>query len=242
MADVSVPAAALAGLVSFLSPCVLPLAPPYLCFIAGASIEELASGGESRARRDVMAAAILFVLGFSTVFVGLGATASVFGGLLREYSHPLSILAGLGIIVMGLHFLGLFQIGALYREKRVEIARPPGLWSAYLMGLSFAFGWTPCIGPILATILAVAGSEETAARGAWLLAVYSLGLGAPFLIAAAAMGPFLRFAKNFRGQFGRLEKFVGAALVVTGVAFLSGGLQATSRWLIDAFPALSQLG
>jgi cytochrome c-type biogenesis protein len=242
MTDVSLPAAALAGLISFLSPCVLPLAPPYLCYLAGTSLEELAEEGEAAARRDIVIASVLFVLGFSTVFVALGATASEFGALIRQWSHPLSIAAGVVIIAMGLHFLGVFRIGALYREKRLEISRPPGLWSAYLMGLAFAFGWTPCIGPILATILAVAGSEETATRGAILLGAYSLGLGAPFVLAALAMERFLASARRFRGQFARLEKLVGALLVLTGIAFLSGGLQAASGWLINAFPALGQLG
>jgi cytochrome c-type biogenesis protein len=242
MTDVTFPAAAAAGLISFLSPCVLPLAPPYLCYLAGASLEDLVEEGEARARRNAVVAAVLFVLGFATVFVALGATASVFGALLRQWSHVLSILAGLGIVVMGLHFLGVFRISAMFREKRIEVARPPGLWSAYLMGLAFAFGWTPCIGPILAAILAVAGSQETVGRGAALLGAYSIGLGAPFIVAAIAMGPFLGWARSFRSQFGRVEKIVGALLVLTGVAFLSGGVQAASMWLIDAFPALAQLG
>jgi cytochrome c-type biogenesis protein len=242
MTDVTFPAAAAAGLISFLSPCVLPLAPPYLCYLAGASLEDLVEEGEKRARWNTLIAALLFVLGFATIFVALGATASVFGALLRHWSHVLSIAAGLGIIVMGLHFLGAFRIGALFREKRLEVAKPPGLWSAYLMGLAFAFGWTPCIGPILAAILAVAGSEDTVGRGAALLGAYSIGLGAPFVLAALAMGTFLKVAQRFRSQFGRLEKVVGALLVLTGVAFLSGGVQAASMWLIDAFPSLGQLG
>ena len=229
MTDISFPAAAAAGLISFLSPCVLPLAPPYLCYLAGTSLEQLVEDGEARARRD-------------TIIVALGATASVFGALIRQWSHVLSIAAGIGIVLMGLHFLGALRIGAMFREKRLEIARPPGLWSAYLMGLAFAFGWTPCIGPILATILAVAGSEDTTARGAALLGAYSIGLGAPFVLAAFAMGPFLAMARRFRSQFGRLEKLVGGLLVLTGIAFLTGGIQAASGWLINAFPALGQLG
>jgi cytochrome c-type biogenesis protein len=242
MTDISYPAAMGAGLLSFLSPCVLPLAPPYLCYLAGTSLEALAVEGEADARRDTVIAAVLFVAGFSTVFVALGATASFFGALLRQWSHVLSIAAGVGIIAMGLHFLGAFQIGAMMREKRVEIAKPPGLWSAYLMGLAFAFGWTPCIGPILAAILAVASAEQTVASGAALLGAYALGLGAPFILAAFAMGPFLHVARRFRSQFGRLEKGVGALLVLTGVAFLTGGMQSVSFWLIDAFPSLGRLG
>jgi cytochrome c-type biogenesis protein len=242
MTDVTFPTAAAAGLISFLSPCVLPLAPPYLCYLAGASLEQLVEEGEARARRNTLIAALLFVLGFATVFVALGATASVFGALLRQWSHVLSVLAGLAIVAMGLHFLGAFRIHALFREKRLEIAKPPGLWSAYLMGLAFAFGWTPCIGPILAAILVVAGSQDTIGRGAALLGAYSIGLGAPFVLAALAMGPFLAAARRFRSQFARVEKVAGALLVLTGAAFLSGGVQAASTWLIDAFPSLSQLG
>src|SRR5262249_26240420 len=145
-------------------------------------------------------AAGLFVLGFSTVFVLLGAGASVIGGLLRAYSAELAILAGIAIIVMGLHFLGLTRIAWLMREKRAAMPKPVGLWGAYAMGLAFAFGWTPCIGPILAAILAVAASEETLAKGAGLLAVYSLGLGIPFILAALAIEPFAVFLARFRAH------------------------------------------
>jgi cytochrome c-type biogenesis protein len=242
MTDISLAAAAGAGLLSFLSPCVLPLAPPYLCYLAGTSIEELTDDGETRARRDIFVASLLFVAGFATVFVSLGATASVFGALLRQWSHVLSILAGFGIMVMGAHFLGLFSIGAMLREKRVEIEKPPGLWAAYLMGLAFAFGWTPCIGPILAAILAVAGTQETVGRGALLLAAYAFGLGVPFVLAALAMERFLGFSRGFRRQFARLEKAVGVLLVLTGVAFLTGGLQTASAWLVETFPSIGVLG
>ena len=240
--DVSIPAAVLAGLLSFLSPCVLPLVPPYLCFLAGATFEELQRGDASRTRRDVLGASLLFVAGFSSVFVALGATASAFGTLLRRYNEPLSVLAGLAIMVMGLHFLGLFRLGLLYRQAKIEVQRPPGLWSAYVMGLAFAFGWTPCIGPILAAILAVAGSEATVARGAGLLAAYSVGLGLPFVAAAAAIGAFSVFLKSFRRHLGTVEKVAGVLLVVTGIAFLTGGMQSMSFWLIETFPGLARLG
>jgi cytochrome c-type biogenesis protein len=242
MTDISYPAAMGAGLLSFLSPCVLPLAPPYLCYLAGTSLEALAVEGEADARRDTLIAAVLFVAGFSTVFVALGATASAVSLILHQWSHWLSIAAGIGIMVMGAHFLGAFRISLMFREKRVEIAKPPGLWSAYLMGLAFAFGWTPCLGPILAAILAVAASEETVARGALLLAAYAFGLGVPFVLAALAMETFLGFARGFRSQFARLEKAVGALLMLTGVAFLTGGLQTASSWLIETFPSIGRLG
>ena len=140
MADVSLPAAFGAGLLSFASPCVLPLAAPYLCYLAGASVEALVDEGEARARRDILVTAVLFVAGFSTVFVAFGATASEFGTLMRQWSHALSIAAGVGVALMGLHFLGVFQIGAMLREKRLEIERPAGVWSAYPMGMAFALG------------------------------------------------------------------------------------------------------
>lgn len=240
--DVSFPAAVLAGLISFLSPCVLPLVPPYLCFLAGATLEDLQRRDAARARRDALAASLLFCAGFSTIFILLGATASAFGTLLRRFNEPLSIVAGVAIIVMGLHFTGLFRIGLLYRQARVDVTRPPGLWSAYVMGLAFAFGWTPCIGPILAAILAVAGSEATVAKGAALLAAYSVGLGVPFVIAAVAIGAFTAFLKRFRAHFGTVEKVAGVLLVLTGLAFLTGGMQSLSFWLIESFPGLARLG
>ena len=240
--DVSLPTAALAGLVSFLSPCVLPLVPPYLCYIAGTSVEDLTAHGGRGARRDVVLASLLFVAGFSTVFVTLGATASAFGALLRDFSGPLSVLAGVAILVMGLHFLGVFRLALLYREARVSVSRPASLPMAYVMGLAFAFGWTPCIGPILAAILTVAGSEETVGRGATLLAAYSLGLGLPFVAAGVAMPSFLAVFGRLRARMGLIERLAGAALVVTGIAFLTGGLQTASFWLIETLPALSRLG
>src|SRR5271166_3848034 len=242
MTDVSLPAAFGAGLLSFVSPCVLPLAAPYLCYLAGASVEALVDEGEAKARRDILVAALLFVAGFTTVFVAFGATASAFGALFRQWSHALSIAAGIGVILMGLHFLGVLRIGAMLREARLEIERPVGAWSSYPMGLAFALGWTPCIGPILATILAVAGSRETVASGAGLLAVYRLGLGLPFILAAAAMGPFMRASRFVKAQFGRIEKTVGVLLVATGVAFLTGGFQSMSLWLIETFPQFGQVG
>ena len=240
--DVSLPAAAAAGLISFLSPCVLPLVPPYLCYLAGSTLDELSREDVGRTRRDAVLASLLFVAGFTTVFVALGATASVLGSLVRQFSTILSVVSGLAIIVMGLHFVGLFRIGLLYREARLEVARPAGLWSAYAMGLAFAFGWTPCIGPILAAILTVAGSEATVAHGAVLLLAYSAGLGLPFVAAALAVGGFMRFLKRFRAHFVTVERVAGVLLVITGLAFLTGGMQTLSFWLIETFPALGQLG
>jgi cytochrome c-type biogenesis protein len=243
MPNVTIAAALLAGMLSFLSPCVLPLVPPYLIYLTGTSLERFADAEpEPRVRRETLAAALLFVLGFSTVFVALGASASAVGALVRAYSGELAILAGAAIIVMGLHFLGLTPIAWLMREKRLEVAKPVGLWGAYLMGLAFALGWTPCIGPILAAILAVAASEETVTRGALMLAVYSLGLGIPFLIAAFAVESFAAFLARFRTHLGLVEKAMGGLLVLTGVAFLTGAVTQASYWLLDAFPMLGKIG
>jgi cytochrome c-type biogenesis protein len=242
-ADISILAALFAGLISFLSPCVLPLVPPYLVYLAGTSLERLADKEpEPEVKRDAVIAACLFVLGFSTVFVALGASASLIGGLIRAYSDVLATLAGIVIIVMGLHFLGLTRIGFLMREKRVGMAQPVGLWGAYVMGLAFAFGWTPCIGPILAAILAVAASEATVAKGAGLLAVYSLGLGIPFVIAAIAIEPFAAFLAKFRSHLHRVEQAMGLLLVLTGIMFLTGTIGQMSFWLLETFPALGRIG
>ena len=241
--EVTILAALVAGLVSFLSPCVLPLVPPYLVFLTGASIERLAEGERERqVRRETVIAALLFVAGFSTVFIALGASASVAGAMLRYYSHELSIVAGIAIIVMGLHFLGLTPIGFLYRQARIEVQKPVGLWGAYVMGLAFAIGWTPCIGPILAAILAVAASKATVAKGAGLLAVYSLGLGLPFLAAAFAVGPFTAFLARFRAHLAHVERIMGGLLVLTGIGFLAGFFTQLNSWLIETFPVLQSIG
>ncbi len=191
MPDVTLTAALLAGLVSFLSPCVLPLVPPYLVYLTGATLDDLSDSeaDPSLVRRSVLLA-LVFVAGFSTVFVMMGASASLIGAYIRMYSVTLSMVAGVAIIVMGLHFLGLFRIPLLYRQAKIDMAPPKaGPAGAYVMGLAFAFGWTPCIGPVLAAILAVAASEMTVHKGAGLLAVYSMGLGIPFVLAAFAIKP-----------------------------------------------------
>jgi cytochrome c-type biogenesis protein len=242
MLDVSLAAALFGGLISFLSPCVLPLVPPYLSFLAGATFDQLEAGDDRDVRRRAILAALLFVAGFTTVFVLLGATASALGNVVRQHVNVLGTVAGVAIIVMGLHFLGLFRIGLLYREARMSVDRSASIWAAYLMGLAFAFGWTPCIGPILAAILAVAGSEASVGRGALLLAVYSAGLGIPFVLAAFAMKPFVGLLKSMRSRFAMIEKAMGALLVLTGVAFLSGWIQSASFWLLEAFPVLGRLG
>lgn len=237
-------AAFAAGLVSFLSPCVLPLVPPYLCYLAGLSFDELAGNDNSQPldRRRIMISALLFVAGFFTVFISLGATASALGQLLARHLVLLGQIAGIVIIIMGLHFLGVFRLALLYREARFEAPRQAGYAGAYLMGLAFAFGWTPCIGPVLAAILAVAASEQTIWRGIGLLAVYSAGLGVPFLLAALAIRPFLSASARFRRHLPIVEKVMGGALVATGVLFLTGTMSNVAIWLLETFPGLAQLG
>jgi cytochrome c-type biogenesis protein len=241
--NVSIPAALIAGLVSFLSPCVLPLVPPYLVYLTGATIEHLESEQSAAAsRRAVMMSAALFVLGFSTVFVALGASASLVGSLIRAWSTELSIVAGLVIIVMGLHFLGLTRIGLLMREGRLPIPKPVGLWGAYVMGLAFAFGWTPCIGPILAAILSIAAAEATVTKGAGLLAIYSAGLGIPFLIAAFMVKQFSALFSRMKGQLVNVERAMGVLMIVTGIGFLTGVVSNVSIWLLETFPSLQNIG
>jgi cytochrome c-type biogenesis protein len=243
--DVSIGAALLAGIISFLSPCVLPLVPPYLCFITGASLDQLSrsEGAVAIQRRQTMLAALMFVLGFATVFILLGASASYAGQLLRAYLPILAKVAGVFIIIMGLNFLGVFKLGFLNREARYHSdARPAGLLGAYAVGLAFAFGWTPCIGPVLAMILTLAASEQDVTKGAGLLAVYSAGLGIPFLLAAAGVGTFLGFLKRFRRHMLMVERVMGVLLILTGVMFLTGTLQDFSYWLIERFPWLATIG
>jgi cytochrome c-type biogenesis protein len=229
------------GLLSFLSPCVLPLVPPYLCFITGATLDDLTEAQISR--RRTIAAALAFTLGFSTVFVLLGATASAAGQFVREQLPLLAWIAGIFIILMGLHFLGLFRLAFMNSEKRYhQETRPAGLIGAYGVGLAFAFGWTPCIGPVLAAICAVAASEDSVRRGALLLAIYSLGLGVPFIVAALGIGTFLSLLKRFARHLDLVEKAMGVLLVLAGVGFLTGLQRDFAYWLLETFPVFSRIG
>jgi cytochrome c-type biogenesis protein len=244
MLDMSLGAALLAGLLSFVSPCVLPIVPPYLAWLAGLSFEELKSESiNNNARRRIILAALAFVLGFATVFVALGATASVIGKTIAQYFDVLSVIAGIVIIIMGLHFVGAFRIGLLYREARIQVGRKPaGMVGAYVMGLAFAFGWTPCVGPVLAAILFVAGSEGTALRGASLLAAYSFGIGIPFLLAAVFASRFLAWAARFRKHMHKVEIAMGALLILTGLLFVTGQMSTISYWLLETFPVFATIG
>jgi cytochrome c-type biogenesis protein len=242
--DLGLGGAFLGGIVSFFSPCVLPLVPPYLCFLAGLSLDQVI-GTERRegAGLKVFVAALAFVAGFMVVFTIMGATASAVGQLLSQYLDWLAVAAGIAIIVMGLHFLGVFRIALLYREARVHVERKPaGIVGAFVIGLAFAFGWTPCVGPVLAAILMVAGARDSMSEGALLLGVYALGIGVPFLVAAAFAPVFLRLMQRFRSYLGMVEKVMGALLVVTGILFITGGMNDIAFWLLETFPTLGTRG
>jgi len=245
--------ALIAGAISFLSPCVLPLVPPYLCYMAGVSLDTLTGkvsdqaqqtsvdNAVATARRRAIIHSLVFVLGFSLVFTALGAGASSIGQALRAHMDTLAMIAGVIIIIMGLHFLGLFKIGLLYREARFNTQKV-GLIGSFLMGIAFAFGWTPCIGPVLGVILAMASSSQSIGEGASLLAVYLAGLGIPFMLAALFIGPFMNFLNRFKHHLGTMEKITGALLVLTGILFLTGGMQTAAFWLLEAFPILGTFG
>jgi cytochrome c-type biogenesis protein len=234
-----------AGVLSFLSPCVLPLVPPYLTYMSGASFDQLRADGATAGlvwQKSVFTS-VFFILGFSLVFVTFGATATAFGQAFRQALPVITPIAGLFIIAMGLHFLGVYRIGLLDRTIRHQ---GPGVASGplggFLLGLAFAVGWTPCIGPVLAAVLSVAAVEETAWHGAGLLAVYSLGLGVPFLLAGIAIGPFLTFFDGFRKHLGTVEKLMGGLLVVMGLLFLTGQFGRIAYWFQDTFPILQSFG
>lgn len=244
MLEISHFGAVMAGLLSFLSPCVLPLVPPYLAWIAGVSLGEITDAGpDPAARRRVTLTALAFALGFATVFVSLGATASALGQFVAQHLATLSKIAGAVIVVMGLHFLGLFRIALFNRESRIEVRRrPAGYAGAYAVGLAFGFGWTPCVGPVLATILFTAAQSESALAGAGLLGAYALGMGAPFVVAALFMGPFMRAMARFRRHMGVVEKIIGALLVIVGVLFITGGFTSLSWRLLELMPWLGAIG
>ncbi|MGM0583998.1 MAG: cytochrome c biogenesis CcdA family protein [Pseudomonadota bacterium] len=296
MSDIGLLTAFLGGLLSFLSPCVLPLAPPYLAFMAGATLDQLTGEKEADAAlaRRVFVSSLFFVAGLGTVFVALGAGASLIGQTLASYRYEFGVAAGFVIYVLGQHFIGfrrapqtalaailllaLFaliggaalgeqaaahgpvlavllalafglrlsgwtQLPFLLQEARFEAGGAAGSYAgAYVIGLAFAFGWTPCIGPVLGSILFLAAQEQTIGAGVAMLAVYALGLGVPFILAAAFVRPFMRWMKRFRRHLGTVETAMGALLVVVGVMMMTGTFETLAFWLLETFPVLATIG
>ena len=243
--DITYAAAGGAGIISFLSPCVLPLVPAYLCFVAGTSLDQIIDGRlkEGTARQRVPLAALAFVLGFSTVFVLMGASATVINKLIFDYIDILAKFAGILIILFGLHFMGLIKIPLLYRQLQfTALLAPTGLVGAYIIGIAFAFGWTPCVGPILATILTIAASRDSLHYGVTLLGVYALGLGIPFIIAALCLNPFLNFLNRVRHHVRKVEIASGALLAITGILIFTNTLSSLGFYLLELFPALGTIG
>ena len=234
--NVTLVAAFLAGFLSFISPCVLPLIPGYISFVSGASLDDMRAGGLAE-RRQVLTRSLAFVLGFSVVFIVLGASASAIGTFISGKLNILTKIAGALIIVFGLHMMGVFRLAFLDNEKRAQTQRKPtGPLGAFLVGLAFAFGWTPCIGPILAGILVVAGSQETIGEGVLLLAVYSLGLGVPFLLTSIAIDRFFSVAAAIRRHYHAIEMVSGSLLVAIGVLIFTEQLTVIVRYLQPYLP------
>jgi len=235
-------AAFVAGVLSFISPCVLPLIPGYLSYISGLTLDEMQGTGDTAmsfgaARRRVLAASIFFILGFSFVFICFGAAASVLGQYMLEKQRLLAKIAAVIVILFGLHTMGVLRIGWLYSEKRVQVERKPTtLFGAFFVGLAFAFGWTPCIGPILGGILAIAGTQQTVGQGVQLLAVYSAGLGLPFLLTALAINQFFTVFKRIRKHYHAIEVVSGLLLVLIGVLIFTNRFTLIAKWLTPYLP------
>lgn len=242
MFDITVTGALIAGLLSFLSPCILPIVPFYLSYLAGVGMNQISANAEitGAVRRRAFLMAVCFSAGVITIFMGLGATASLFGQLVREWMDVLRWVAAAIILAMGLHFLGVVRIGFLYRQFRAEGGDAINLSyvGAYVIGLAFAFGWTPCVGPVLAAILFMAGGTETAAQGAFLLFTYGLGMTLPFVAAALFVGPFMRWMTRFRKHLGLIEKMMGALLVLFAVLIATNSINYIAQWMLEVAPDL----
>ena len=246
MFDVTFYGAFVAGLLSFLSPCILPIVPFYLSYLGGVGMNQIAADAEITAavRRRAFLAACMFALGVITVFMGLGATATVFGQMVREYFDVLRWVAAAIIIAMGLHFLGVIRIGILYRQFRAEAGDTSNvsLLGAFVIGLAFAFGWTPCVGPVLAAILFMAGGQETAGQGAALLFVYGAGMTLPFVVAALFIASFMRFMARFRKHLNTVEKAMGLLLILFGVLIATNSINYIAQWMLETFPVFMTIG
>ena len=243
ISNVGVLTAFAAGVLSFLSPCVLPLVPGYVSYVAGRTPEALSADGSAALKMPAIGLSLCFVLGFSTVFIVLGASATALGQLLLSYRYELNLVGGAIVIVFGLFLTGLIRPSWMMREARFHTDMPGGrAASAYVLGLAFAFGWTPCIGPILGAILTVGAASATVGQGIALLAIYSLGLGIPFLLAALFTDGLARRLKAMRRTGWMLQSVAGVIMVVMGLAMITGQMATFSYWLLDQFPILTRIG
>ncbi len=226
-----------AGLISFLSPCVLPLIPGYISYISGSSLNELIE------KKNInLIPIILFTIGFSIVFIVFGAASTFLGQVLLKNSYELRIIAGLVIVILSLHIIGVINLKFLNYEKRIQTNISKNLFSPILIGMAFAFGWTPCIGPILGSILVLASTEDSLAKGILLLSFYSIGLAIPFILSGYLMQKFLMFSKNFRQNMNKVSKIGGIILLITGILIITNQLQAVGYYLLNIFPFLQNFG
>ncbi|MFK7876670.1 MAG: cytochrome c biogenesis CcdA family protein [Paracoccaceae bacterium] len=233
--------ALIGGVISFLSPCVLPIVPPYLAYMSGVQVGEMSTDGA--ARRKTVISALFFVMGLSTVFLLLGFTASAFGAFFLQNQVLFAQISGCIVIIFGLHFLGVFRIPFLDQDARLDAGDQGGSsFGAYVLGLAFAFGWTPCIGPQLGAILTLAATEASVTKGTFLLGVYAIGLGLPFLLAAMFMSRAMTMMNRIKPHMGKIEKVMGFMLIVVGLALVTGAFSQFSWWLLERFPALQYLG
>ena len=245
MFDISYLGAALAGLLSFFTPCILPMVPFYLCYMAGISMSELREDGAVAhgAQTRLVLSSVAFALGVTSIFVMLGMGATVVGQAFAQWKQPLSYIAAAVLFVFGLHFLGVIRIGLLYREARIEsTAEPTTVVGAYVMGLAFGFGWTPCVGPALASILMIASGMGDIWRGGLLLLVYGLAMTAPFIIAALFARPFLAWAARNRKYLGYVEKVMGAMLILFAILIATDTVSVIGNWMLETFPSFGSLG
>lgn len=246
MLDVTLWGALLAGLLSFLSPCILPIVPFYLSYLGGVSMSQISSEAEinGAVRLRAVVAALCFSAGVIVIFMLLGLAATTFGQMLRDYFDILRWLAAAIIIVMGLHFLGVIRITFLYRQLRADTGSSSsvGYFGAFVIGLAFAFGWTPCVGPVLASILFMAAGADSQSGGAVLLLAYGIGMTLPFVLAALFIGPFMRWMAGFRRHLGKIEKIMGALLVLFGVLIATNSISLIAQWMIETFPIFSAIG
>ncbi len=236
MTDVTLFAAFGAGFLSFISPCVLPLIPGYISYVSGMSLEDMRKA-DAGARRRLMVATLLFILGFSIIFMAMGASASWIGGLLSQHLRVVQKVAGAIIIILGLHLLGVFRLGFLDRDTRVQTSRKPATaLGAVVVGMAFGFGWTPCIGPILSGILTIAGSKSTVGEGVLLLGVYSAGLGVPFFLTSLAVDKFFAASAKVRRYYRAIELVSGLLLITLGVLMITGRFTLIIRFLTPYLP------